>query len=572
LLSAHLSAVLFGSLLSLLDPLIIKWLIDEVLPWHRGDMLVVVTSIFITTYLFWFGFNSLAMLLDSYLNQRLMLSLRMKLLRHIQKLSAEFFVRTPTGDLLHRLEQDVDQLRELGGGTLASLVRISVATSLTMVILLFLSWRLTLVVLPLVPLMMVLRSVALPRLRRASDQVASSTARRVSFLQDHLTAILEVQLLRREAGERHRFFMLSRKSLGEFLRRRTLELFAENSTNMTMMVATGIVLGYGGKQVLDGALTIGGLMAFYTYLSRVFGPAQTLVTLYSALQRSGASIRRLMALTEVKPAIKDPRRPRRLADCGPIEVQIEDVAFGYGPQCVLDGLSMTVHPGEAVALVGFTGSGKSTIGRLLTRLYDAKKGRVMLDGVPVADLRLRDLRKRVAFVSQEPVLFDGTLRDNLCAANFHDEERLWEVLRIAQLERTIHDLPDGLDTPVGVRGQTLSGGQKQRLAIARAILQQPRLLILDEATAGLDGITEHALLRSLGRLTSQMTILLIAHRLSAIRWAERVLVLDAGRLVDQGRHEELIFRSLLYREICEKQLHSDDSPETVAQLKLHAIQ
>lgn len=562
LLAAQISAVLMGSLLGLFEPLVIKWVIDEVLPWHRSQMLPVVTAVFITVGLLWFGFNSLAQLLDSYLNQRIMLALRQKLLRHVQKLSAEYFVRTPPGDVLHRLEQDVDQLRELGSGTLASLVRICISTTLTVGILLILSWRLTLVILPLVPILMFLRFVALPRLRSASDQVVGLNAKRVSFLQEHLSSILEVQLLRREAGELRRFIGIARQGMASFVRRRSFELLAENATSLIMTVATAIVLGYGGKQVLDGALTIGGLVAFYTYLSRVFGPAQTLVSLYSALQRSGASIRRLMVLTEAKPAIADPRRPRSIPDHGPLDVAFENVSFSYGTQPVLNSFSATVKSGEAVALVGFTGSGKSTIGRLLTRFYDPQGGKLTLGGIPVRESRLRDLRKKVAYVSQEPILFNATLRENLVAtADRIDEERLWEALRIAQIESFVSDLPEGLDTPVGVRGQKLSGGEKQRLAIARAILQQPRLLILDEATAGLDGITEQALLRSLEPLTKEMTILLIAHRISAIRWAKRVLVLDTGRLVDQGTHQELMLRSTLYRELCTKQLISSDPSE-----------
>jgi len=572
LLKAQLACVLLSSVLSLLDPLIIKWLIDEVLPWHRSDMLVAVSIVFVSTYLFWYGFNSLAMMLDAYLNQRVMLSLRMRLLRHVQRLSADFFVKTPPGELLYRLEQDVDQLRELGGGTLASLVRIAVTTTLTTVILLVLNWRLTLMVLPLVPLMMGLRSFALPRLRKLSDQVASFNGRRSSFLQDHFHSIVEVQLLRREAGERRRYFRISREGLGNFLRRRAFELAAENSTNVLMMLATGVVLGYGGKQVLDNALTIGGLVAFYTYLSRIFGPTQTLVALYSAVQRSTASIRRLMKLMEVKATIRDPARPRRLPAREAFEVKLEDVAFSYGDQPVLGGLSLAVRPGEAVALVGRTGSGKSTIGRLLTRLYEPQHGTVKLNGVSVRDVRLRDLRQRVALVPQEPVLFDATLRDNLCYGDPSvDEERLWEVLRLVQLESTVHDLPEGLETPLGVRGQKLSGGQKQRLAIGRAILQRPRLLILDEATSGLDGITEHTLLRALEPLTTEMTILLIAHRLSAIRWSERILLLDGGRLSDQGRYEELMLKSPLFRELCEKQLQSGDLAESEAPAKIRAV-
>ncbi len=555
LLLAQLSAVLVTSLLILVDPLILKWLIDDVLPWHKQGMLLVAAGAFAGCYAFFFAFSGLGLYLDTYVGQRVMLGIRLSLLRHLHTLSTDYFVTTPQGDTLHRLEQDVEQLRELSGSTLASLLRIAVTTTLTLLILALLSWKLTLLVLPLVPAAVLLRRWGYPHLKDASDAVAAGSAARVAFLQDHLGAMSQVQLLRREAGERRRFGRVARTAVESVVRRRGLELLVEHSSGFAMMLGMAIVLGFGGLQVLKGTMTIGGLVAFYTYLSRVFGPVQSVVSLYSAMQRTQANIRRLMAVFELKPTIKDPPRPASLPGRGPLRVAFEQVRFAYGAEPVLDELALSVDAGGRVALVGFTGSGKTTVGRLLVRLYDAQSGRVALDGVPVRDLRLRQLRRDVALVPQESILFDVSIGDNLRFADPRaGEDRLWEALRIAQLETTVRELPEGLDAPVGVRGQKLSGGERQRLAIARAILQRPRLLILDEATAALDGITEQRLLGALDGLTSEMTILLIAHRLSAIRWADRILVLDGGRLVDGGAHEELHLRCSLYRELCEKQL------------------
>lgn len=558
---AQLCAVLGSSLLGLLDPLIIKWLIDDVLPWHKESMLVVVAVTFAGVYFFRFGFSSLGLLLDAFLSQRLMLQIRLLLLRHVQRLSADYFVVTPPGDILHRLESDVNQLRELGGGTLASVIRILVSTSLTLVILMILSWRLALCVLVLVPLVLVVRQLALPRLRSASDAVVANSSQRVAFLQDHIQSIPQVQLLRREAGERRRFVGIAREGVGLAVRRRGLELLIEHNTSMAMMIATAIVLGYGGHQVLAGSLTVGGLVAFYTYLSRIFGPAQTLVSLYSALHRAQASIRRLVSLLDTEPSIVDPAAPRPLDAHGPLAAELDDVRFAYGDETVLDGVSLQIPAGAKAALVGFTGSGKSTIARLLVRMLDPDQGRVRFDGTDARRLALSQIRRRIAYVPQEPLMFDATLRENLLFAEPDaEEERLWEVLRIAQLEDTVRDFPNGLETPIGVRGQKLSGGQKQRLAIARALLQEPRFLILDEATAGLDGITEHALLEALDAARSSMTVLMIAHRLSAVRWTDQIFLLDGGRLVDSGSHRELRQRSHLYRRLCDEQLEAPALP------------
>lgn len=571
LLVAQLSAVLATSLLALIDPLIIKWLIDDVLPWQKESLLAVVAGVFVAVYFFRFGFGSLGMLVDAYLGERLTLQIRLHLLRHLQRLSRDFFVSAPPGDVLHRLEQDVTQLRELGGRTLAAVVQIVVSTGLTLVILALLSWRLTLLVLPLVPLVLWLRKMGYPRLRKASDEVSANGAARVTFFQDLLHTVPQVQLLRREAGENRRFLGIARRGVHHAVRRRGYELLLEHSTSMSMMVATALVLGFGGSQVMAGTMTVGGLVAFYTYLSRIFGPAQNLVTLYSAVQRAQASIRRLMGLLEVRPTIVDPPTPMPLPDRGPLEVRIEDVRFGYEGSRVLDGLSLVLQPGSKSAIVGVTGGGKSTVTRLLVRLHDPDAGRVLLNGVPARLVSLRRLRRQVAVVLQEPLVFDATVRENLLfGCRDAGEERLWEVLRIAQLDTTVADWPQGLDTPVGVKGQKLSGGQKQRLAIARAILQRPRLLILDEATSGLDAVTERNLLRALDPLRGEMTILVVAHRLSAIRWADRILLLEGGRVADEGSHEDLRQRSARYRELCHKTLFSELDPAAPDDAAPHA--
>lgn len=560
LYAAQLSLVLLSSIIGLVDPLIIKWLIDEVLPWRNVDMLWLAAGAFLGANALNFLLMSLNSLIDNYASQRLMFNVRLKLLRHLQRLSPEYYLRTPTGDLLHRMEQDVQQIRELGGNTMASLLRITVMTSLTLVILFLLNWKLTLMVLPLLPVMLWLRSFGIPRLRKAVDRTLAADASRVSFLQDHLTAMPQVQLLNRGAGERKRFVGIARTALAAMLQRQAAELALSYTVNLTMVSATALVLGYGGFQVFRGDLTVGGLVAFYTYLSRVFGPTQTLASLYSSVQRASASIRRVMNILETPPLIVEPRTPVRLQCHEPLAVALQGVRFGYQPERpVLDGLKLVLDPGEKVALVGATGCGKSTIARLLTRMYDPDEGSVMLDEIDVRDLRLKDLRQCVALVPQDPVLFDVSLRENLLYARpGASDHELHRVLRMTQLVDTVKKLPQGWNELIGPRGGRLSGGQRQRLAVARAILQDPRLLILDEATSALDAATEHRLLTELNSFVKdRVTTVLIAHRLSAILWADRVVVLKAGKVIADGTHHELYLTSRIYQEICDKQLQSD---------------
>jgi ATP-binding cassette subfamily B protein len=560
---ARFSTVVIGSLIVLVEPLILKWLIDDILPWHKAAMLAVAAGGFFGVYVLQFGFNSLGFVLDCYIANRIMFDIRLMLLRHLQSLSPSYFLKTPTGDLLHRLEQDVDQIQELGGNALASLLRIAVMTTLTFVILVVLSWRLTICILPLIPFMILMRRHGYPRLRRASDQTQEANARRVAFFHDHLTAIPQIQLLNRTTGERRRFAAVARRALEAAVRRRTTELALAFTTNINFVLASSIVLGLGGYQVLSGTLTVGGMVAFYTYLSRIFGPLEAIVTLYAGVQRAGASVRRLLEILEARPAILDPLRPARLPRTGPIEVELVNVTFSYKQDLpVLGELHLSIHSGEKVALVGMSGCGKSTVARMLTRMYDPGQGRVEIDGVDVRDLELRALRRLVALVPQDPILFNVSLRENLLYGNPRaTDSDLRKAVRMAQIEEMVKELPEGWTEPVGARGDRLSGGQRQRVAVARAILQDPRLLILDEATSALDGLTERRLLKALDGFVRDRTTILIAHRLSAILWADRIVLLDRGRVRDEGTHTDLYRRCDLYRELCEKQLKADEPLE-----------
>lgn len=505
------------------------------------------------------SFNALGTVLNTYAGQREILNIRLKLLRHLQGLSGDYHANTSTGDLLFRLEKDVEQAMNLATSIIVSLFQTALMVILTIAVMLLLNLRLTLLILPLVPCFLLIKRYAFSRLQKLSDAVQNRSGSRFDFLQEHLSALVQVQLLCRELTQARRYVRLERSVIDVTVKRRSAEMLLGFFTILVNVLAMSMVLGYGGYQVLLGTLTIGGLVAFYNFLTNIFQPLEGLVNVYTQFQSASASIRRIQQVLEAEPAVRNRREGIKLRRDTPGRIALNDVFFSYhSGQQILEHFDLHIAPGERIALVGASGSGKSTIARLLTRLYEAERGRIALDGHDIKDLDITNLRSIVALVPQDAVLFNITLRENLLYGNpAASKAELIEAANLAQIQPIIDKLPKGWNEPIGARGVKLSGGERQRLALARAILQRPRVLILDESTSALDGPTERMFLDALGNAFRQVTTIIIAHRLSAIRWADRIVVLDRGRIVEDGSHYELYKRNGIYRNLCNEQMTKD---------------
>lgn len=531
---ASYACILAASILVLIDPLIVRLLIDEVIPHRRLSWLPLIAFALFLTYMGRLGFDSLAGMLNFKAVQKMTYRSRLKLLRHLQRLSAEYHDNKPVGDTLHRLQIDVDQVGTLSSEVIPSALRMLTVFGLVITTMLLLNYRLTAIVLPLVPVFILVRRRFHEQLRQASDSVQEQSAKVIQFLEEHLSAIVQVQLLSCEQREARRFARLSGHAVRSQMKRRAAELFFSSFLYLIIVLGMACVLSYGGYQVIAGTLTAGSLIAFYGYTLQLFIPLYGVVDLYSKFQRTGASVRRLLEITEADEILHDRPGALALEPDGPAAIELDAVTFSYcSDRPVLDAISVRIDPGERVALAGTSGNGKSTIARLLARLYDPRAGMVSIGGTDIRDIKLKSLRSAVIFVPQDPVLFDLTLRENLLYGNpSATATELEEIARLAQLETVIEKLPNGWNEPLGPRGNRLSGGERQRVALARALLQRPRILILDECTSALDAGTEKQLLTELDRYLKDITTIIISHRPLPVAWADRVVHMQYGAILD----------------------------------------
>lgn len=544
--------MIFGSALSLVDPLVVKWLIDSALPSRSLRLVVLGTLAFCLVYLASLSVNYLSSFLSCVITQKLVFRIRVSMLRKLHRMQAGRWNRNPgeAKDTLFRMEQDVDRVAELSGDILPLSIQMVIMGVMVLVTMGILNWHLTLFVAPLLPMFYLLQRKYSVKLKDAADNVQRQAGEINSFLQEHLPAIAQVQLLNRTTARAIRFAKLTAAGSRLQIKQRATEAAFGGASMSVIVLGMALILGYGGYQVTRGLLTIGGLVAFYGYIFRLFAPVSIAIDLQSRLQRVGASIRRILEIAEPEPTFESRNKMRMPVKIHP-ELEFRLVSFSYDKhRQVLRDMSFRIEPQESVALVGLNGCGKSTIGLLATGLYEPDAGSVLVSGRDIKDVSRRSLLSTISLVPQDPILFDETIRENLLFGNPHATTAdLEDVAELTQLSPVLQRLPRGLDEPLGTLGTKLSGGEKKRLALARTLLQQPRILVVDEITSSLDAPSATAILQALDRFRQRRTLLVVSHRPSTILWADRILVVDSGAIVDSGKHAELMLRCPSYRQI-----------------------
>ena len=478
--------------------------------------------------------------LTSWVGQRALQDLRRQIFRHLQSLSIGFYSRTRAGVLISRMTNDVQALDQLVTDGVVTLFSSTLTLVFSAAILLFLDARLALVTFAVFPLLaigsVVFRIASADAYRATREKIASIT----SYLQETLSGVRIVRAFGQEPRHERHFSGLNDENRDANMRTVNLNAAYFPAVELLSAVATGAILLYGGNQVVHGGVSIGVLASFVFYLSTFFDPIQQLSQLYTTYQSGMAALDKIFDLLAEEPDLQDAPGAIELPPVrGAIDFQ--DVSFGYGADLVLSHVDLQVPPGQTVALVGATGAGKSTLAKLVARFYDPTEGSISIDGHDLRDVTEHSLRSQLGTVPQESFLFSGTVRENIAFGNPDaDEAQIVDAARAVGAEEFIARLPDGYDTQVGERGGHLSAGQRQLVAFARAAAADPRVLILDEATSNVDVATEARIERGLRRLLAGRTAIVIAHRLSTIRDAGRIVVLEHGRIAEQGTHEELL--------------------------------
>lgn len=541
-------------------PWIIKDMIDEVLADKNGTMLnwiaASIIAIFIVRGLFWYGQNYLM----SYVGQSVIIDIRAAVFKKLQRLSVSFYDKNKTGTIMSYVTNDVNALQSAMVENTIEMITEGFILIGSVVAMIYLDWRLTLFTVCTFPVVLWFMEFFGKKIRKTGGRIQECTADITSVLQESVASARVIKSFVREDYEVDRFDVENKANFRANMK--NAQLIATLTPVVELVAAIGVtmIIWYGGNNVINGTITAGSLVAFLTYAVNISNPIKRLTRVIGNIQKALAAAQRVFMIIDMPEEIAESRDAKQLPEViGKVEFQ--NVSFAYNDKGnVITDLSFSVKPGEVIAIVGPSGAGKSTIANLLPRFYDVNKGDIKIDGHSVREVTLDSLREQVGIVPQETMLFNGSVYNNILYGRLDaTKEEIEAAAKAANAHDFIMQLTDGYETKLGDRGVNLSGGQRQRIAIARAILKNPRILILDEATSALDTESERVVQEALDRLMVGRTSFVIAHRLSTVKNADKILVLEKGNLVESGTHDELLALDGLYAHLYKIQYRNKEA-------------
>lgn len=555
-------AMIIASLLTLLAPYLIKVAIDG--PITEGNLteLNEIALGLLLSFIGIYAMSSAQSYLLSWVGQRVLSDLRVELFRHLQKLSLSYHDKNIVGVTVSRVISDVAVINDLLSQGLVTLIGDTLLLAGIMLVMVSMSAELALVTFSIIPVMVIATVIFARYAKVAFRKTRARIAAVVGDLAENLSGMKVIQAFAQESNSLERFDEVNAANRDAHIEAMSLSFIFLPTVEFLGIVATGIVLLVGGMAVADGAITLGVVVAFLAYVTRFFQPIQELSQLYTTMQAAIAGGERVLELLDTQPDVLD---AADAIEMPPIvgKIDLWDVRFAYRDDVeVLHGINLRVNPGETVALVGPTGAGKSSITNLIARFYEVSDGAVLIDDIDVRTVKQQSLRRQMGLVSQDPIVFAGTIADNIRFANPHaNDEAIQAAAQTANAHAFISALPDGYQTKILEDGANLSVGQRQLITIARAVLADPRILIMDEATSSVDLLTETLIQEALLRLLKDRTAIIIAHRLSTIINAEKICVIDGGKIVEVGNHTELLLRDGLYKRLYDRQFVSEEQLE-----------
>lgn len=541
-------------------PWIIKDMIDEVLADKNGTMLnwiaASIIAIFVVRGLFWYGQNYLM----SYVGQSVIIDIRAAVFKKLQRLSVSFYDKNKTGTIMSYVTNDVNALQSAMVENTIEMITEGFILIGSVVAMIYLDWRLTLFTVCTFPVVLWFMEFFGKKIRKTGGRIQECTADITSVLQESMASARVIKSFVREDYEVDRFDVENRANFRANMK--NAQLMATLTPVVELVAAIGVtmIIWYGGNNVINGTITAGSLVAFLTYAVNISNPIKRLTRVIGNIQKALAAAQRVFMIIDMPEEIAESRDAKQLPEVSG-KVEFKNVSFAYDDKGnVITDLSFSVKPGEVIAIVGPSGAGKSTIANLLPRFYDVNKGDIKIDGHSVREVTLDSLREQVGIVPQETMLFNGSVYNNILYGRLDaTKEEIEAAAKAANAHDFIMQLTDGYETKLGDRGVNLSGGQRQRIAIARAILKNPRILILDEATSALDTESERVVQEALDRLMVGRTSFVIAHRLSTVKNADKILVMEKGNLVESGTHDELLALDGLYAHLYKIQYRNKEA-------------